>query len=191
MSSGEAAAFATKEEAADALRALSQADLARLNALAKVRALRAPGLDWRELLHDAIDKLLTGKRQWPRDVPILVFMRQVMRSLASEALRKTRTGPVMIEADLPQGENGETDYSAALSDEPDAESQVHARQVLRNIIALFAGDKAVLAVIEGLSLGLPPEDVQTRHRLTPTQFASAQKRLRRSINRNYPNGQDQ
>lgn len=183
-------AIATVDEVAQALAALTSSEIARLNLLAKIRARYAPGLDWRDLLHDAIDKALDGTRKWPRDIPILAFLREAMRSLASEHRRKWSQGPLMTEADLPTNSDGVTLFVSAPSDEPGADREVEARELVDRIRLLFSGDMAVLAILDGMYLGLEPVEIQDRAGLTATHYASAQRRIRRGLARAFPEGVD-
>lgn len=179
---------ATPDEVADALGALSPVEIARLNMIARIRARYAPGLEWRELLHEAIDKALSGARKWPRHLPFLVFMRETMRSQASEHRRKATFGLVTTEADLPARADGESALGQVPSLDPNQERDVFARQILGQVLSLFAGDTAALAVLEGLAKGLDPAEVQQDAGITVTQYASAQKRIRRGLVHAFPEG---
>jgi hypothetical protein len=65
-----------------ALAALSEEDLLRLRAIARLRARSLPGgMSWSDLLHEAVLRALTGARPWPPGVPLLAFLAGVMRSL--------------------------------------------------------------------------------------------------------------
>ena len=74
-----------------ALVALSEEDLLRLRAIAKLRARSLPdGMSWSDLLHEAVLRALTGARPWPPAVPLLAFLAGVMRSLCDEQWRRHR-----------------------------------------------------------------------------------------------------
>src|SRR5215470_12406096 len=74
-----------------ALAALSEEDLLRLRAIARVRARSLPGdMSWCDLLHEAVLRALTGARPWPPGVPLLAFLAGVMRSLCDEQWRRHR-----------------------------------------------------------------------------------------------------
>jgi len=65
-----------------ALAALSEEDLLRLRAIARLRARSLPGgMSCSDLLHEAVLRALTGARPWPPGVPLLAFLAGVMRSL--------------------------------------------------------------------------------------------------------------
>jgi DNA-directed RNA polymerase specialized sigma24 family protein len=181
--------LATSDEVAEALGALSKSDIARLNAIARFRAHSAPGLDWRDLLHEAIERALDGTRKWPRNLPLLFFLREVMRSLASEHLRKVVHGPICSEADLPIGD-GESPLLMAASEGANPEREAVARNMISSIMKIFAEDSEVLAVIDGIALGLSPCEIQTGSNMTAIEYSSAQRRIRRGLARAFPEGSE-
>ncbi len=74
-----------------ALAALSEEDLLRLHAIARLRARSLPdSMSWSDLLHEAVLRALTGARPWPPGVPLLAFLAGVMRSLCDEHWRRHR-----------------------------------------------------------------------------------------------------
>lgn len=97
---GEAAAPSPKDVGA-ALEAMSDYDLLRLRALARLRARGLPGgVAWSDLLHEAVLRALEGTRRWPPGVPLLAFLAGIMRSLCDEQWRRRRR-----ESALPQLED--------------------------------------------------------------------------------------
>jgi RNA polymerase sigma-70 factor (ECF subfamily) len=60
-----ASASASTEAVARALAALTSSDLVRLKRLAQLRARLLPGLEWDELLNEALLRALDGSRRWP------------------------------------------------------------------------------------------------------------------------------
>jgi hypothetical protein len=174
-----------------ALGALGSDDLARLNMLAKVRARYCPGLDWRDLLHDAIDRALDGSRNWPRELPLLFFLRETMRSLASEYRRKYVDGLIRNECDLPETPDGQSPLLAVVSESPSIEQDISARQTLASILKLFEGDDQVLIILDAMARDASPDEIQRAGHMTPTQYSSAQKRIRRGLARAYPEGMPQ
>ncbi len=96
----------------------------------------------------------------------------------------------MTEADLPTNSDGVTLFVSAPSDEPGADREVEARELVDRIRLLFSGDMAVLAILDGMYLGLEPVEIQDRAGLTATHYASAQRRIRRGLARAFPEGVD-
>src|SRR5215471_4585644 len=72
-------------EALAAVRSLSDADRTALLRIARVYA-RTRGIryDYQDLLHEAIARILEGKRNWPTGLPFVPFVSGVMRAIAWE-----------------------------------------------------------------------------------------------------------
>src|SRR5215470_14156315 len=81
----------TTVDIARAIQSLSDADLVRLKALARLwtRGL-PPCVGWADVVHEAITRALDGSRKWPPDVPILAFLSGIMRSICDDQLRRAR-----------------------------------------------------------------------------------------------------
>jgi DNA-directed RNA polymerase specialized sigma24 family protein len=70
-----------------ALTALSEDDLLRLRAIARLRARSLPdGMTWSDLLHEAVLRALTGARPWPPGLSLVAFLAGVMRSIGDELM---------------------------------------------------------------------------------------------------------
>ena len=178
---------ATTEECAAALRALSDADLQRVEELARLRAVGLASLDWRDLLHEAMVRMLTGKRRWPRDVPLVVFLRETMRSIASNQRRQQETAAVVAESETradPETGDGAVAMAADSSTAPEARTA--AAQTLARIEALFEDDADALAVMAGMASGQSPAEIRQEHAMDETRYASTQRRVRRGLARAFP-----
>src|SRR5215472_4408636 len=116
-----AAAEYSTEAVARALAALTPVDLVRLKRLAQLRARVLPGLEWDELLNEALLRTLDGSRRWPEGVPLLAFVAGIMRSLVDRRVQERRR---LVEHALAVSE-------MPLEAPPDA--RLHARQCLAAI----------------------------------------------------------
>ena len=115
-----------------ALAALSEEDLLRLRAIARLRARSLPdGMSWSDLLHEAVLRALTGARPWPPGVPLLAFLAGVMRSLCDEQWRRYR-----------RRDHLPTPHDSGGADDP--ERACAAAEALAAIQRLFAPDEAAL-----------------------------------------------
>jgi DNA-directed RNA polymerase specialized sigma24 family protein len=152
-----------------ALAALSEEDLLRLRAIARLRARSLPdGMSWTDLLHEAVLRALTGARLWPPSVPLLAFLAGVMRSLCDEQWRRHRR-----QHDLPApGEGGGAD---------DPERACAAAETLAAIQRLFASDAAALKVITGLIGGMAAEDIRRHYDMTAVEYDTTRRRIRRTL----------
>jgi RNA polymerase sigma-70 factor (ECF subfamily) len=172
-----------------ALAALSDADLLRLKRFAQLRSLRLPLLSWGDLLNEAIARVLDGSRVWPLDVDFMVFMLQNIRSIANEQWRRIERIPITREADLPAGDPSSIERSSLDEvgrHEVTPEREVLAESTLRDVMTTFHADAQATAILEGLAQGESPTDIQRCVGMTPTQYASTQRRIRRVLARKFP-----
>jgi DNA-directed RNA polymerase specialized sigma24 family protein len=77
-----------------ALRRLGAPEIVRLGALARAwgKGLRQHDSD--DLLAEAFERVLSGRRPWPVQVPLPAFFSQVMRSIRSQWLQEDRREPL-------------------------------------------------------------------------------------------------
>lgn len=157
-----------ERDIAASIRGLSASDLARLRALARLRTRRLPGLDWQDLLNEAILRALDRTRRWPPGVPILAFLAGIMRSIESDHRRRSA-----------QEQAWHGGPEAAMVAPP--EEAIAAAQALGAILALFSGDPPVLRIVEGMAQGRSAAEIRALHRMSETHYDSARKRLRRAL----------
>ena len=180
------AAFASTEELSSALTALSTADLLRVKQIARLRCVGLSSVTWEDLINEAVTRSLAGTRRWPRAVPFVAFLVQTIRSIASEEWRRRDHEQTTLETDLGFDE-AETPMTLAdfAVDLIDPEREVIARKTLGDIEALFLDDNEAGAILRGFAEGAMPEQIQSSASLTKTQYASAQKRIRRRLARYF------
>ena len=144
----------TTVDIARAIQRLSDADLVRLKALARLwtRGL-PPCVGWADVLHEAITRALDGSRKWPPDVPILAFLSGIMRSICDDQWRRARRE---IEVFVRDDDLVELCASAR---SPSPERVVNAAQSLAAVDRLFASDPLALKIIAGLAEGLTPTEI--------------------------------
>ncbi len=170
----EAADFATS--VSQALANLSDADLLRLQALARLRARSLPpGVNGSDLLHEAIVRALDGSRQWPAGVPFVAFLSGVMRSVCDAMRRRRGREAAMF---LPADEATRPEAACVA---PDQERILAAAEAIAAIYRLFAGDKIVLHIIAGLAEGMSADEIRAMHDFSPVAYDSARRRMRRAL----------
>jgi len=169
-----AAVDPTADDVARAIHSLSDADLVRLGALARLWARGLPGvLAGSDILHEAIARALDGSRKWPAGVPILAFLSGIMRSICVDQWRREQREALLIVRNDP---------AAAPDDAPrDPERMLAATQRLAAIHRLFAGDDAALKIIAGLAEGLTPDEICARYALSEREYDTTRKRMRRAL----------
>ncbi len=172
-----AAATPPPRDVGAALEALSDDDLLRLRALARLRARGLPGgVAWSDLLHEAVLRALEGTRRWPPGVPLLAFLAGIMRSLCDEQWRRRRR-----EGPLPQPEDTAAAMLAGMTSDADPERVYAAAEALAAVDRLFASDTVALQVIAGLTTGLGADEIQRQYGLSAVEYDTARRRMRRTL----------
>ncbi len=163
-----------------AIRALSDVDLLRLKAIARVWARGLPGgVGWTDVLNEAIARVLDGSRRWPPGVPLLAFLSGVMRSICDDHWRRARRDlELLVQWDdfVDLSAPDEEAQSA-----PDPERVLAAGQALAAIDRLFAGDAPVLKIIAGLADGLTAKEICRAYGMSECEYDTTRKRMRRAI----------
>jgi RNA polymerase sigma-70 factor (ECF subfamily) len=151
---------------------VTKADLLRLKAIARLHARGLPAwVSWTDLLQEAFARVLEGKRHRPPDVPMVAFIAEVMRSLRSDHLRRSR---------IEMRERRQANGDIAIGDHG-PEDQLAAEQELRRLHDLFSDDPRALLVIESLAAGFSADEIRMRHRMSNTEYDSTRKRIRRAL----------
>lgn len=189
--------YATVAEARQALEQLSDADLMRLERIARYRVLAHPLLNPRELLNEAVVRVLRGTRRWPKSVALVRFLSNVLRSLAAEAWRQEGDSPERPESRLLTGETQhETSYIAKSRAElPNPEEATLERErqhelslFVAQMLKIFEEDRLARGVLEALLRGKTAEEIRNQHGLTAAEYGTVRRRIRRRVDRRYAKG---
>ena len=132
---------------------LRQADIVRFSVLARNWARGLGRRDADDLLNEAFDRILSGRRPWPSDVGIPAFFNGVMQSIASQWRHEDIREPLVL--DVTDGasnifdESPSTDHELndllsrmrrALKDDPQAQG------IMEQILADSGRDEAQAAL---------------------------------------------
>lgn len=176
----------TAADVARAIHGLSDADLVRLAALARLWVRGLAVLGWSDVLHEAIARALDGSRNWPPGLPILAFLSGIMRSICVDQWRREQRESLLLVRD-----GAAADADAAADDAArDPERMLAAAQRLTAIHRLFARDAAALKVIAGLAEGLTPDEICRRYAMSERDYDTTRKRMRRALLRRGLAGRD-
>src|SRR5215831_17850468 len=85
----------TPAEVSQAIRYLSTEQKTLLVKIAKAYVWKT-SYGYEDLIQEAYARVLEGKRAWPRNLPIVVFLRGVMRSIASDWLPERHDDTVHV-----------------------------------------------------------------------------------------------
>jgi DNA-directed RNA polymerase specialized sigma24 family protein len=152
-----------------------------MSQLKRISQLRSIGLveaDGKDLLQEAISRALAGERKWPRDVPLVAFLAQTIRSIANDCWRRSRVALVDPQSD---GDSAELVIDGVADNHFDPEREVAARLAIERVEKIFSDDTTALAIIYGLGEGQSPAEIQLEAGINKTEYATAQRRIRRRI----------
>ena len=173
--------IATPKECAAALQGFSDADFRRLDEAARLRAAGLASVEGRDLLHEAIARMLEGKRQWPRNVPLEVFLRETMRSIASDHWRRQESARVVAAEARADPETGDGAIAMAGDASMAPEARTGAAETLARIDALFSDDADAQAVMAGKASEMSPREIQEEYAMNETRYATTLRRIRRGV----------
>jgi RNA polymerase sigma-70 factor (ECF subfamily) len=145
------------------------------------------GIEADDLLHEAVVRSLKGDRVCPRDVPVAVFLFNVMKSLACSALKTKRRSKRDENTDVYDDGMGDEN-----SDSQSAEDLVlgaeAADELINEMTELFAEDEDAQLVLMGLCQEMSPDEIQADCNLSKTDYNTIRRRIRRKLNDRYPKG---
>jgi DNA-directed RNA polymerase specialized sigma24 family protein len=152
----------SQAEVVKTLRALTDGDKTALMKIARAYATKT-SYGHEDLFQEAICRILSGARAWPRKVPVLSFLVGVMRSIAWEWRSE------------PQGEAGDA------ADPRSGEGRAIASIDIVKIIALFNDDPMAQKIVIGMMEGARGQELQDLCGLGKTEYESKRTKIRRRI----------
>src|SRR5579885_2272587 len=141
-------------------------DVVRLGALARVWASGLRQHDADDLLNEALDRVLSGRRPWPIEVSLPAFLSQVMRSIASQWRQEARREP------LKEDETGEMVEEE--SHNPGACYEMG--DLIARMRRALGTDPPALGVFEHILADSDREDAQAALAMTATQYDTMTRR---------------
>jgi hypothetical protein len=150
---------------------LRRSDILRLLALARAWASGLRQHDADDLLNEALDRVLSGRRLWPSDVPFPAFLSQVMRSIASQWRWEDRREPL---------KEDETD---ARSDE-DSNDTVACHEIddlISRMRRSLRADAPALGVFDQILADNDREEARAALGMNATQYDTARRRMQRQL----------
>jgi DNA-directed RNA polymerase specialized sigma24 family protein len=154
-------------EVSRALRDLSAAQKTLLVKIARAYA-RKTSYSHEDLIQEALTRVLEGKRAWPRKLPVAVFLRGVMRSIASDWIAESRDDAVDVD------EIGYVNHAAT------------ARIDLRKMFALFDDDPIAQKIFFAMLEGVKGEELRQLSGLASKDYESKRTKMRRRLEKWSP-----
>ena len=166
-----------------AFEALAPTKVDRMVRTAKALA-RKTGTDGDDIFQSAVERVLDGRRPWPRDEDLTAFMTGVMRSLVSAGAEHASRAEVRRPVSL-------VDADGALAVEPTdpaptAEvaliAQERCTRIQQDLWNLCCGDDAAALILLGLQDGRDGEQLRLETGLSKKDSDSKRRWVRRCIN---------
>lgn len=178
-----ASSVLSQDEVIEAIGALSVAAWNRLRRIAVIFSRGRP-IEPEDLLQEAFARAIGGSRNCPRNVDIVRFLVEAMRSIASSSIKVLTRQPNFQAVPL-IGDDGLT------LDPPDPQPTAEQRaisdeevaRIRRSILDLFQDDFTAQVLVEGMMEGMNGEDLRETTGLSKVRFASKRRFVRRRLDK--------
>lgn len=145
-------------------------DILRLAALARTWAMGLRQHDADDLLNEALDRILSGRRPWPSEIPMPAFLSQVMRSIADQWRREEHREPSL----------GESAYMGEeQSDNP--RGTYETQHLIARMRDALAQDPAARGVLDHILADSDREEAQAALGMDATRYDTARRRMIRHL----------
>jgi DNA-directed RNA polymerase specialized sigma24 family protein len=181
--------FLPADEFIGALNALPPDDKLKLDAIEWIRR-RDTAFAEGELIHEAVSRTLVGSRNCPRDVPLMAFLSETMRSIAGHDRKRRRRLSPMGEPGRP-ADKCAADHEGPTGIAPSPEDDLLAKeegQAVQAIFGDFDDDEQAQLVLIGWQDDLGGAALREGTGLNQTQLDYAIRRIRTRMRREYPQG---
>ncbi len=169
-----------------AINSLSDADHVRLVGFAGALAFGS-GLDPQEIYNDAIVAALEESRVWPPDVALVPFLKMSMRSIASNAKKKTRRAPLFPIGGDADGLGDLIEISGSVAAEGPGAAEVEvvgaldSKRLVDKVFALFEDDLEAQMVLMARIEDKDAVEIKADMELNDTRYASIIKKIKRRL----------
>jgi len=152
--------------------ALPKADKARLGMIAREWTL-GTSFEWQELLNEAIVRALAGSRRCPREISLVPFLAQTMRSIRWEWRNEW----------LREHDRSADNQGADGIDHPPWENERDVENAIARALAHLSGDDDALKYLTGLLKGWTRRECMERFEWEKTHFETVRRRFNNKMAR--------
>lgn len=178
--------YLTDPEIKSLIQQLSEVEILKLGQIAKIFSHKTGGLMAADdLLNEALIVIASGKRKFPRRLSLLEFFAGTLKSIVFNEMRKAKRILAIAEDD-PENDP----VLNAVDKSINIENEAIAEQFLDRIYGLVKDDDEMTLLVMARCDGLSPDEVCDTAGWNRTKYNSVQKRLRRVLNKHFPNGKE-
>lgn len=178
------------EEIRQAIDGLTTVELVRLRKAGRIYAVGL-ACDVDDLIGEAVAAAIAGNRRCRRDMMIVPFLVGAMRSIASKTRVSAKRAGEVISLDA-TGTDGRPMVAPPISHEPDVETlwlrEEDRKLRIEALEELFADDEDALLMIWADLEETPKEEIKMQHDIDDKAYATIRRRIRRKIERRFPDG---
>lgn len=149
----------------------------------EMHLLSGTGFSKGEIVQEAVCRAVLGQRKCPRDVPLMAFLVETMKSIAFHERRKRRSFVTVVET---MAENLAEEGGADCASSPE-EELISAEEVQR-ILDHFDDDEQAMMVLMGIADGLRGKDLREVAGLDQAGLDYTIRRIRNRMRKLYPSG---
>jgi len=173
--------YTTQKEFFDAFEALTLTEKMGLEVYASRCAEGTQYSDSMDIIHEAVVRVLDGRRHWPRDVSLVVFLANCVKSIASASRSRYEAGHYSMDV-LQVEENGDRPLSHEPCESTEEVALRRERQRLSEaafdfVRNLLADDFDGIRVLNGMVAEISPKDMRVAFNLDAKDFAAARQRV--------------
>jgi RNA polymerase sigma-70 factor (ECF subfamily) len=172
----------TREELENAIGDFSDADLLRLRRAAQLYAIYPVEPD--ELMQEALCRAIAGTRRCPRNVSVVRFLAEAIRSIAHDELQKVenKRDEVSVHDDTIENPDAITPQEPGPTAEERMISNEQYRDTENRLLEIFDGDDEAQLIVLGMLTGTQGAELKEATGLDQTSFNSKRRFVRRKIN---------
>jgi DNA-directed RNA polymerase specialized sigma24 family protein len=150
---------------------------------------RRSGTDFRqgELYHEAVCRALIGKRRCPVGLPLIAFIAQTMRSLASHRRAQLKRARLVTK----NGQNGDMSGQHPLTNQHNPEVALIEQEDTDVVAAIYEcldGDDEAQLVIMALADGKKGKELRDELGIDQATYDYAMRRIKKAVKKKFPEG---
>lgn len=188
MNNVDAARVLSREELEEAIGAFSDAEWVRLRKAAQLYAFYPVEPD--ELVQEALCRAIAGTRKCPKEVSVVRFVCEAIRSIAHDELQKVehQRDEVSVHDETIENPDAITPQDPGPTAEERMISNEQTRGTENRLLELFEGDDEAQLIVLGMLTGTEGTELREATGLDQTGFNSKRRYVRRKINNAIENG---
>lgn len=188
MNNIDTAKVLSREELEEAIGEFSDADWTRIRGAAQLYAVYP--VEPEELVQEALCRAIAGTRKCPKEVSVVRFVAEAIRSIAHDELQKVehQRDEVSVHDETIENPDAITPQEPGPTAEERMISNEQTRGTENRLLELFEGDDEAQLIVLGMLTGTEGAELREVTGLDQTGFNSKRRYVRRKINNAIENG---